>query len=79
MMNFVVKRKDVAIQVYSTKNENIDCVFFVDEANADKTKSILKKAIDEWFYLGGDKPYEDWLKEELDNEDISYDVFFVGG
>ena len=79
MLNFVRRRKDVALEVFSTTNEWMDCVFFVSEDEADRAAEVLEEAFGKWFDEGGSEAHGDWLEDAMTEAGIEYEVFYTGG
>ncbi len=81
MMNFVRRRDDVAIQVFSTANEWIDCVFFVSKEDAERAEKVLEEWFEKWWddEEAHESPYGEWLENAMDRAKIKYDVFYIGG
>ena len=82
MLNVVGVSGKAVIQVFSTTNEFIDCVFLVQQGEKEEAKQALEKAFDEWFENeeAADVPYGEWLCIELGRAEgvTSYEVYYAG-
>ena len=82
MLNVVKHREDVEIiQVFSTLNEWIDCIFLVNKADKEKATKLLIDKFDEWCEKeeAQDEPYGEWLSRALYEADIYFEVYYKGG
>lgn len=67
------------IQVFSSTNEWIDCIFLVDKDDAKQAAEVLDEAMNRWFDDDSQIPYGDYLEREMDARGIEYEVYFRGG
>ena len=80
MLNSVsIMKNKIAIHVFSTTNEWLDCVFIVNENDAVRAEYVLSEALDDWLKPVPDAEnecYGDWLCRKMDEADFEYDVFY---
>lgn len=82
MLNVVKQREDVeTIQVFSSLNEWIDCVFLVNKEDKERAVKILNEKFDEWWDNEEiqQEPYGEWLSRALYEADIYFEVYYKGG
>lgn len=79
MLNMARVMEEVPIQVFSSTNEWIDCIFLVDKDDAKQAAEVLDEAMNRWFDDDSQIPYGDYLEREMDARGIEYEVYFRGG
>ncbi len=73
--NVSVMKNKVPVHVFSTMNEWMDCVFIVDNENADKAAEILDSAFADWFDADTSEAYGDYLCRALYEAGIEHEMF----
>lgn len=75
LSNVSVMKNKVPVHVFSTMNEWMDCVFIVDNENADKAAEVLDSAFADWFDADTSEAYGDYLCRALYEAGIEHEMF----